>query len=76
MEKLIIRMAKETDAEEILAIYSYYIVETPITFEYEKPNIHDFKKRIREINGTLNFRCILIKILLVWELGKYYMLPY
>lgn len=65
MEKLIIRMAKETDAEEILAIYSYYITETPITFEYEVPSINDFKKRIREISSEYPYLVCLIDGIIV-----------
>jgi len=60
MKNLIIRMAEETDAEEILAIYAFYITKTPITFECEIPSIIDFKKRIREISSGYPFLVCLI----------------
>ncbi len=60
MEKVIIRMAKETDAEEILAIYAPYITKSVITFEFEIPNIDDFKKRIREISSEYPYLVCLI----------------
>lgn len=47
MDKIAIRIAKETDAEEILAIYEKYIKETAITFEYDVPSIEEFRGRIR-----------------------------
>jgi phosphinothricin acetyltransferase len=44
---LIIRTAKETDAEELLAIYAPYVTDTAITFEYEIPSVEEFSRRIR-----------------------------
>lgn len=41
-----IRAAKSEDAEELLKIYSYYVKETAITYEYEVPSIEEFKQRI------------------------------
>ena len=41
-----IRSAMLEDAEEILRIYSYYINNTAITFEYEVPGITEFRSRI------------------------------
>ena len=43
-----LRFAKETDAEELLGIYAPYVRETAITFEYDVPDIDEFRKRIRE----------------------------
>lgn len=45
--KAVIRMASETDAEEILKIYSPYVLDTAITFEYEVPSITEFVHRIQ-----------------------------
>jgi phosphinothricin acetyltransferase len=36
---LLIRIAKEDDAEELLKIYSYYVKNTAITFEQKVPSI-------------------------------------
>lgn len=42
-----IRMATEEDAEEILNIYSHYVTDTAISFEYEIPSAAEFSQRIR-----------------------------
>ena len=41
-----IRKATVSDAEQILNIYSYYIKDTAITFEYDIPSIEEFRSRI------------------------------
>ena len=43
-----IRVAREADAEQLLAIYAPYVRETAITFEYEAPSVEEFQGRIRE----------------------------
>lgn len=42
-----IRMATEADAEEIRAIYSPYVTDTAVTFEYDVPSAAEFSRRIR-----------------------------
>lgn len=44
-----IRTAKVEDAEKLLDIYSFYIKNTAVTFEYEVPSVEEFQKRIRHI---------------------------
>ena len=44
-----IRDAVIDDAEKILEIYSPYVKNTAISFEYEPPKIDEFKKRIENI---------------------------
>ncbi|MCR4938939.1 MAG: GNAT family N-acetyltransferase [Treponemataceae bacterium] len=44
------RVARIEDAQALLDIYSYYIKNTAITFEYEVPSLEAFSDRIR---GTL-----------------------
>ena len=46
MENLKIRSAVPEDAARLLEIYSYYIVNTAVTFEYDVPSQGEFKKRI------------------------------
>lgn len=41
-----VRMATAQDAGELLAIYKPYVEKTAITFEYQVPNIEDFRDRI------------------------------
>jgi phosphinothricin acetyltransferase len=47
-----IRLAKEEDANEILAIYSPYIINTSFTFETGVPTEQEFKERIRNYLQT------------------------
>ncbi|MDY3854138.1 MAG: N-acetyltransferase family protein [Butyribacter sp.] len=37
------------DANELLEIYSYYVKETAVSFEYDVPSVDDFRKRIKKI---------------------------
>ena len=41
-----IRSAEISDAERLLEIYSYYVVNTAITFEYDVPSIEEFRSRM------------------------------
>ena len=46
MEKIIIRPVTEKDAEELVAIYGPYVLETAVTYEYEVPSVEEFRGRI------------------------------
>lgn len=46
---VMVRMATEIDAEELLKIYSPYVMDTAITFEYEVPSVTVFEQRIKNI---------------------------
>lgn len=46
MNNIKIRFAEENDGNEILDIYTPYILNTPITFEYDRPDEEEFKNRI------------------------------
>lgn len=43
-----IRMATEADAEEILNIYSPYVTDTVVSFEYDIPSVVEFSHRISD----------------------------
>ena len=43
-----IRDALPQDAARFLEIYSYYVTETAVSFEYEPPTIAQFQSRMRE----------------------------
>jgi phosphinothricin acetyltransferase len=45
--ELAIRLARESDAPEILKIYEPYVLGTVITFEYDVPSVQEFAARIR-----------------------------
>ncbi|MDE5681585.1 MAG: GNAT family N-acetyltransferase [Mailhella sp.] len=42
-----IRPAQVSDAEQLLAIYAYYVKNTAISFEYAVPSLEAFQNRIR-----------------------------
>lgn len=44
------RLADVSDTKEILDIYSPYITDTAITFEYDIPSIEEFRGRIEHIS--------------------------
>ena len=46
MNEVLIRTARESDAEALLKIYTPYVTDTAITFEYDVPSVSAFKERI------------------------------
>ena len=46
MSNINIRSATVADAESILKIYSHYVKNTAISFEYDVPAVEEFKNRI------------------------------
>lgn len=46
MDKVQIRKAEVGDAKDILAVYSYYVEHTAISFEYDVPSVGEFSRRI------------------------------
>ena len=54
----IIRLARESDAERMLAIYAPVVRDTAISFELEPPTKDDFRGRIRNtLQHTLWLAC-------------------
>lgn len=49
-EKFNIRLANANDAEELLKIYTPYVTDTAITFEYDVPSLEEFTQRIINIS--------------------------
>ena len=47
MNKYVIREVQLEDAERLAEIYSYYVRNTAISFEYEAPTASEFEDRIR-----------------------------
>ena len=43
---IMIRNATKEDAENLLAIYSFYVKNTAISFEYDVPSLAEFQERI------------------------------
>jgi L-amino acid N-acyltransferase YncA len=50
---MLIRTARPTDAEAITAIYAPIVVNTPISFELEPPNVEEMRQRINNTLKTL-----------------------
>ena len=49
-EQFTLRLAVPEDAEQIIGIYSRYVTETAVTFEYDVPTVCEFENRIRKIS--------------------------
>ena len=45
-EEIIIRTASPEDAQALVDIYGYYVLNTAVTFEYEVPSVEAFRGRI------------------------------
>lgn len=48
--KIEIRHATTSDCKQLLKIYSYYVENTAISFEYDVPSIEEFTSRIEHIS--------------------------
>lgn len=46
-----IREVRESDAARLVEIYSYYVKETAVSFEFEAPSVEEFRNRIRTISS-------------------------
>ena len=49
MSDLRIREVKLEDAARLVDIYSYYVLNTAVSFEYEVPTVEEFEQRIKKI---------------------------
>ena len=59
MGNIVIRNAKLEDAQAFLDIYSYYVENTAVTFEYETPSLEEFGSRMTETLKKYPYLCIL-----------------
>lgn len=50
-----IRPVVEEDASRLLEIYSYYIKETAVTFEWDVLSLQDFQERIKKITSRFPY---------------------
>ncbi len=57
MKMIEIRTVTPDDAERLLEIYSYYVKNTAISFEYEVPSIEEFRERIVNITKKYPYIC-------------------
>ena len=49
--KLTIREVRVEDAERLVEIYSHYVLNTAVSFEYEVPTVEEFANRIQKISA-------------------------
>ena len=54
-DELKIRDAQIEDAERLVEIYSYYVLNTAVSFEYKVPTVDEFKERIRKVKAKLPY---------------------
>ena len=47
MSELTIRDVRIEDAKRLVEIYSHYVLNTAVSFEYEVPSVEEFEKRIK-----------------------------
>ena len=59
MSTVLIHDAKLSDAPRLLEIYSYYVKNTAITFEYNVPSLEEFRHRMKNI--TLRYPYIVLE---------------
>ena len=58
MWKEFIRPVTKADATQLLDIYSYYVKNTAITFEYDVPSLEEFENRIESITKKYPYLCV------------------
>ncbi len=58
MWKEFIRPVTNADAAKLLDIYSYYVKNTAITFEYDVPSVEEFESRIKSITQKFPYICV------------------
>lgn len=49
MDNINIRFARPEDAPALVEIYSYYVLNTAVTYEYEVPSVEEFSARISRV---------------------------
>lgn len=60
MKNIIIRPATEADAEEMLALYTPYVMNTTVTSEYAPPSLEEFLSRIRMYTAKTPWLCCVL----------------
>lgn len=60
MNQIIIRPATEADAEEMLALYTPYVLHTTVTSEYTPPTLEEFLGRIRSYTAKTPWLCCVV----------------
>ena len=53
MPEVVLRVAKESDAAEMLALYAPYVIQTTVSSEYDPPSLKEFRGRMRTYGERL-----------------------
>ncbi len=53
MSEPVLRVANETDAAQMLAIYAPYVIQTTVSSEYTPPSLEEFRGRMRTFQERL-----------------------
>ena len=59
MKNYTIKDVTVKDAESLLEIYSPYVLNTAISFEYAVPSLQEFKERIERISKNFPYICLI-----------------
>jgi len=51
MSEIKIRKATVADAQALVGIYSYYVTDTAVTFEWDVPSVEEFAGRIKNVTA-------------------------
>lgn len=54
-DKVIVRDVTAEDAGRLVEIYSHYVLNTAVSFEYEVPTIEEFRQRIEKITARFPY---------------------
>ncbi len=74
MSKICFRMATIDDAQDILDVYEPYILNTPITFEFNPVPLDEFKERINRISKQFPYiLCVIDDVVAGYAYCSYYL---
>lgn len=74
MSKICFRMATLDDVKEILEVYEPYILNTPITFEFNPVPENEFKERINRISKQFPYiLCVIDDVVVGYAYCSYYL---
>lgn len=54
-DQIKLRTARIEDAARLVEIYSYYVTNTAVTFEWEVPSVEEFTQRIKDHQGKFPY---------------------
>lgn len=59
MHNITVRKVDLKDAQRLLEIYSYYVKNTAVSFEWKVPSADEFRRRIENTLSKYPFFCVL-----------------